>query len=100
MTNKNSAENTINAENVTTDELQDPMSGYTSADALPASDAPTHETHGAERLRDPMSGYTGGDAMKTDPKTDPVDVDRVHADEAKDSMSGYASADNLDADEK
>src|SRR5205823_5487838 len=48
--NKNSAENTLNPENVTMDELQDPMSGYTSADALPASDAPTQETHGVERL--------------------------------------------------
>jgi len=54
--NKNSAENTINPENVTTDALQDPMSGYASADALPANDASKHETHGAERLRDPMSG--------------------------------------------
>ena len=78
MTNKNSAENTINPEDVTTDELQDPMSGYTSADALPASDAPTQETHGVERLRDPMSGYTGGDAMKTDPKADPADC-RSHS---------------------
>src|SRR6266851_5311914 len=40
MTNKNSAENKINPENVTTDELQDPMSGYTIADALSANDAP------------------------------------------------------------
>ena len=96
MTNKNSPENTLNPENVTMDELQDPMSGYTSADALPASDAPTQETHGAERLRDPMSGYTGADAMKTDPKADPADVDRIHTEQSKDSMSGYASADTLD----
>ena len=96
MTNKTSAENTINPEGVTTDELQDPMSGYTSADALPASDAPTQETQGAERLRDPMSGYAGGDAMKTDPKADPADVDRIHTEQRKDSMSGYASADILD----
>src|SRR5438132_11901016 len=94
--NKNSAENAINPEDVTTDELQDPMSGYTSADALPASDAPTQETHGVERLRDPMSGYTGGDAMKTDPKADSADVDRIHTEQSKDSMSGYASAATLD----
>src|SRR5205807_7968739 len=100
MTNKNSAENTINPEDVTTDELQDPMSGYTSADALPANDAPIHETQGAERLRDPMSGYTGGDAMKTDPKADPADVDRIHTEQSKDSMSGYASADTLDPNQK
>src|SRR2546429_5740091 len=94
--NKNSVENTINPENVTTDELQDPMSGYTSADALPASDAPTQETRGAERLRDPTSGYTGGDAMKTDPKADSAGVDRIHPEQSKDSMSDYASADTLD----
>src|SRR2546425_12975828 len=99
MTN-NSSIDTVDPKNVTTDELQDPMSGYTSADALPVSDAPTQETHGAERLRDPMSGYTGGDAMKTDPKADPADVDRVHTEQSKDSMSGYASADSLDSDEK
>ena len=98
--NKNSAEKTIDPENVTTDELQDPMSGYTSADALPANDAPIHETQGAERLRDPMSGYTGGDAMKTDPKADPADVDRIHTEQSKDSMSGYASADALDTNQK
>ena len=96
MTNKNSAENTIDPENVTTDELQDPISGYTSADALPANDASRHETHGAERLRDPMSGYTSGDAVKTDSKMDPADVDRIHTEKSKDSMSGYASADALD----
>ena len=100
MTNKNSPENTVDPENITTDELQDPMSGYTSADALPASDAQTQETHGAERLRDPMSGYTGGDAMKTDPKADPADVDRIHTEKRKDSMSGYASADALDTNQK
>ena len=100
MTNKTSAENTINPEGITTDELQDPMSGYTSADALPASDAPTQETHGAERLRDPMSGYTGGDAVKTDSIMDPPDVDRIHTEESKDSMSGYASADALDPKQK
>ena len=98
--NKNSAEKTIDPENVTTDELQDPMSGYTSADALPANDAPTHETHGAERLRDPMSGYTGGDAVKTDSKMHPADVDRIHTEKSKDSMSGYASADALDTNQK
>ena len=100
MTNKTSAENTIHPEDVTTDELQDPMSGYTSADALPPNDATKHEIHGAERLRDPMSGYAGADAMRSDAKTDEADVDRVHAEEAKDSMSGYASADSLDSDEK
>ena len=96
MTNKNSAENKIDPENMTTDELQDPMSGYTSADALPANDAPRHETHGAERLRDAMSGYTGGDAVKTDSIMDSADVDRIHTEKSKDSMSGYASADALD----
>jgi len=100
MTTKNSAGNAADSENVTTDELQDPMSGYTSADALPPNDAPKHEIHGAERLRDPMSGYAGADAMRSDAKTDEADVDRVHAEEAKDSMSGYASADSLDSDEK
>ena len=100
MTNKNSAENTINPEDVTTDELQDPMSGYTSADALSSRKFPTSETHGSDRLRDPMSGYAGADAMRSDAKTDEADVDRVHAEEAKDSMSGYASADSLDSDEK
>ena len=100
MTNKNSVENTINPDNVTTDELQDPMSGYTSADALPANDAPTHETHGAEQLRDPMSGYTGGDAVRTDSRADPADVDRIHTEKSKDSMSGYASADALDTNQK
>ena len=100
MTNKNSAENKINPENVTTDELQDPMSGYTSANAPPASDAPTQETHGAERLQDAMSGYTGGDAVKTDSIMDPPDVDRIHTEESKDSMSGYASADALDPKQK
>ena len=98
--NQNSAENTINPEGVTTDELQDPMSGYTSADALPANDPPTQESHGAGRLRDPMSGYTSGDAVQTDSKADPADVDRVHAEEGKDSMSGYTSADSLGSDEK
>ena len=95
MTNNNSID-TVDPENMTTDELQDPMSGYTSADSLPANDAPKHEIHGAERLRDPMSGYTGGDAMKTDPKADPAGVDRIHTEQSKDSMSGYASADTLD----
>ena len=100
MTNKNSRENTVDPEDVTTDELQDPMSGYTSADALMANDTSTQETHGAERLRDPMSGYAGGDAMKTDPKADPADVDRIHTEQSKDSMSGYASADALDTNQK
>ena len=98
--NKNSAENTINPENVTTDELQDPMSGYTSADALSSRKFPTSENHGSDRLRDPMSGYAGADAMRSDEKTDEADVDRVHAEEAKDSMSGYASADSLDSDKQ
>jgi len=100
MTNNNSADNTVDPENVTTDELQDPMSGYTSADALPANDAPTHETHAAERLRDPMSGYTSGDAVQTDSKADPADIDRIHTEKHKDSMSGYASADALDTNQK
>ena len=99
MTNNNSTD-TVDPENMTTDELQDPMSGYTSADALPANDAPRHETHGAERLRDAMSGYTGGDAVKTDSIMDPPDVDRIHTEESKDSMSGYASADALDPKQK
>ena len=93
MTNKNSPENTVDPENITTDELQDPMSGYTSADALPTNDAPTQESHGAERLRDPMSGYTSGDAVQADSKADPADVDRIHTEKSKDSMSG---ADALD----
>ena len=100
MTDKNSAENTINPENVTTDELQDPMSGYTSADALSSRKFPTSETHGSDRLRDPMSGYAGADAMRSDEKTEEADVDRVHAEEGKDSMSGYTSADSLGSDEK
>ena len=100
MTTKHSARNAADSENVTTDELQDPMSGYTSADSLPANDAPKHEIHGAERLRDPMSGYTGGDAVKTDSIMDPPDVDRIHTEESKDSMSGYASADALDPNQK
>ena len=100
MTNKNSPENTVDPENITTDELEDPMSGYTSADALPTNDAPTQESHGAGRLRDPMSGYTSGDAVQTDSKADPADVDRVHTEKSKDSMSGYASADSLDSEEK
>ena len=100
MTNKNSAENKINPENMMTDELQDPMSGYTSADALSSRELPTSETHGSDRLRDPMSGYAGADAMRSDAKTDEADVDRVHAEEGKDSMSGYASADSLGSDEK
>ena len=100
MTNKNSAENKINPENVTTDELQDPMSGYTSADALSANDAPARETQGPERLRDPMSGYSSGDAVRTDSKADPADVDRIHTEKSKDSMSGYASADALDPNQK
>ena len=58
--------------------------------------APKQETHGAERLRDPMSGYTSGDAVQADSKADPADVDRVHTEKSKDSMSGYASADVLD----
>ena len=100
MTNKNSVENKVDPENMTIDELQDPMSGYTSADALSSRKFPTSETHGSDRLRDPMSGYAGADAMRSDAKTDEADVDRVHAEEAKDSMSGYASADSLDSDEK
>jgi len=68
---KNSARNAADSENVTTDQLQDPM-----------------------------SGYAGADAMRADAKSDEADVDRVHAEEAKDSMSGYASADSLDSDEK
>ena len=99
MTTKHSARNAADSENVTTDELQDPMSGYTSADALPPNDAPKHEIHGAERLRDPMSGYAGADAMRSDAKTDEA-VDHVHAEEGKDSMSGYTSADSLGSDEK
>src|SRR6184192_910426 len=98
--NKNSAKNTVDPESVTTDALQDPMSGYASADALPANDASRHETHGAERLRDPMSGYTSGEAVKTNSKMDPADVDRIHTEKSKDSMSGYASADALDPNEK
>ena len=100
MTNKNSAKNTVDPESVTTDALQDPMSGYASADALPANDAPKHEPHGAERLRDPMSGYTSGDAVQTDPKIDPADADRIHTEKNTDSMSGYASADALDPNQK
>jgi len=100
MTDKNSAENTINPENVTTDELQDPMSGYTSADALSSRKFPTSETHGSDRLRDPMSGYAGADAMRSDEKTEEADADRIHTEKSKDSMSGYASADALDTNQK
>ncbi len=100
MTNTNSPENTVDPGNVTTDELQDPMSGYTSADALSANDAPARETQAPERLRDPMSGYTSGDAVRTDSKADPADVDRIHTEKSKDSMSGYASADALDTNQK
>ena len=100
MTTKHSARNAADSENVTTDELQDPMSGYASADALPANDAPKRETHEAERLRDPMSGYTSGDAVQTDPKIDPADADRIHTEKNTDSMSGYASADAFDPNQK
>ena len=47
MTNKNSAKNTVDPESVTTDALQDPMSGYASADALPI---PPKETIGFARF--------------------------------------------------
>ena len=97
MTQNNTAENKADPENVTTDELQDPMSGYTSADAL-GSDRSTNETHGANRQRDPMSGYAGADALKREPSEDGVDIESVHADKTRDSMSGYASADALDSD--
>ena len=98
MTEKNSADANVDSENVTTDELQDPMSGYTSADAL-GSARLTGGAHGADRLRDPMSGYAGADAMKPEPAQDEVDIDSVHADKTQDSMSGYASADALNSDE-
>ena len=99
--NKDSGDNKIDPENVITDELQDPMSGYTSADALSSeTSSRTDERHETGRLRDPMSGYAGGDALKSDPKSDEGDVDRDHVETTQDSMSGYASADPLDTGEK
>jgi len=99
MSNKNSADDTLDSQNVTTDELQDAMSGYTSADALDTEGSSSGETHGAESLRDPMSGYASVDAIRSDRKTDATDVDQVHTEKTKDSMSGYASADALASDE-
>ena len=99
MTNNNSTD-AVDPENMTTDKLQDPMSGYSRADALSSRKLPTSETHGSERLRDPMSGYAGADAMRSDEKTEEADADRIHTEESKDSMSGYASADALDTNQK
>ena len=100
MENKNSAENAVDPQNVTTDELQDPMSGYTSADALDTEISSTGQTHESNSLRDPMSGYASGDAMRSDQKSDQTDLAGVHTENTKDPMSGYTSADALDSDEK
>ena len=99
MRDKNSAENAVDSQNVTTDELQDPMSGYTSADALDTEVSSTGPTHESDRLRDPMSGYASGDAMQSDRTSDRTDFTGVHTENTKDPMSGYASADALGADE-
>ena len=100
MREKNSAENTVDPQNVTIDELQDPMSGYTSADALDSQASSTSEPHGSDRLRDPMSGYASGDAIRSDRANDQTDGAGVHTENTKDPMSGYASADALASDEK
>ena len=99
MTEKNSAENTVDPQNVTTDELQDPMSGYTSADALDSEVSSTSEPHGSDRLRDPMSGYASGNAIRSDRINNQTDGAGVHIENTKDPMSGYTSADALAADE-
>jgi hypothetical protein len=53
-----------------------------------------------EELKDPMSGYSTADALGPGARVNEEGVDKVHADEMKDAMSGYASADALESDEK
>ena len=88
-----------NYDDVTPEELKDPMSGYASADAL-ASEAPLNrnEDDQEEGLKDPMSGYASADALGPSSNVNDEGVDNIHTDEMKDAMSGYASADALESD--
>ena len=86
MRNKNSAGKAVDPQNVTTNELQDPMSGYTSADALDTEVCSTGQTHESDSLRDPMRGQAdegqivedGTPAAGRQQAHDGVDLSLIH----------------------
>ena len=78
--------------------LQDPASGYASADVLDVNARVNRDHSGegrAEENRDAMSGYASADVLASR-RARGAPRSASHTEPMQDALSGYASADALD----